>query len=263
MKRIFKYGLVVLAMGLMSSCVTDKEMYDFVANPGAAVTFSAKSLDMPALKAEDGGKVRVPLYRGNTSAPASVQVTVTGGEGVFTPKKTAVDFAAGDNMGYLEFTYDYESLSAKPVTITVAVTKAEDVALNGIAEAKFTLVKQLTYESVGEGLYYTDWYEAEWPQEVMKAKEGDYFLLPSCWVSGVDFSFFCDGETVDWYTATSGYTYGSYGSLEFVLEDAYVVEEDGLFTVVVETHYTLPSIGHDFGVGVEEFTFPEGFTFGE
>ena len=263
MKRIFKYGLVLLAMGLMSSCVTDKEMYDFVANPGAAVTFSAKSLDMPALKAEDGGKVRVPLYRGNTSAPASVQVTITGGEGVFTPKKSAVDFAAGDNVGYLEFTYDYESLSAKPVAMTVAVTKAEDVAVNGIAEAKFTLVRQLTYESIGEGYYYSAFY-GDWPQEILKAKEGNYYLLPSCWVSGVDFSFFCDGETVDWYTLTSGYNYGSYGPVGFDINEGVVYEDGGLWYVELDLNYYLPDYhNYDLGPGYEAVEFPEDFTFGE
>ena len=250
-------------MGLMSSCVTDKEMFDFTANPGAAVTFSAKTLDMPALKAEDGGKVRVPLYRGNTSAPASVQVTVTGGEGVFTPKKTAVDFAAGDNMGYLEFTYDYETLSAKPATITVTVTKAEDVALNGIAEAKFTLVKQLTYESIGEGYYYSA-FGGDWPQEILKAKEGDYYLLPSCWVSGVDFSFFCDGQNVDWYTLTSGYNYGSYGPVGFDIQDSEVYEDGGVWVVELSLNYYLPEYyDYNLAAGYEAVEFPEGFTFGE
>lgn len=258
MKRIFKYALSVLALGAMFSCTTEKVQYDFEKYPGVAATFVAKTIQVPGLVAEDGGKVSIPLYRGNTNGAASVEVTVTGGEGLFTPTKSAVDFAAGENVGYLTFTYDFESLSAKPAPMTVTIKNEADLALNAVASTSFTLVKQLTYEPVGEGLYYSDWYEEEWPQEVLKAKEGNYFLLPSCWVSGVDFSFYCDGTTVDWYTTSPGYNYGSYGPLALDIVDAYI---DGLQLVVTAGYYLPEYYDYSFGNGVEVFVFPEGFTF--
>ena len=92
-----------------------------------------------------------------------MEVAVAGGEGVFTPTKSAVDFAAGENVGYLTFTYDFESLSAKPASMTVTIKNEADCALNAVATTSFTLVKQLTYESIGDGYYVSD-FGGDWPQ---------------------------------------------------------------------------------------------------
>lgn len=258
MKRIFKYAFAVLAVVLAASCTNDKELFDFTENPGPGATFVSSKLSLPGLKAEDGGKVLVPLYRSNTKGTASVAVAVEGGEGVFTPTKAAVEFADGESLGYLQFTYDFEALSAKPTNITVAIANEEDAAIDAVTATTFTLVKQLTYEPAGEGVYYSDWYGEEWAQEVYKAKEGNYFILPSCWVSGVDFSFFCDGTTVDWYTTSTGYNYGSYGPLALNIVDAAMY---GLELVVSVEYYLPEYYNYNFGGGVEVFVFPEGFTF--
>lgn len=261
MKRIFIYALTVLALGAMLSCTNEKVQYDFEKNSGVAATFAAKSTQVPGLVAEDGGKVSIPLYRGNTKGSASVEVVVSGGEGVFTPTSNAVEFEPGKNVGYLTFTYDFEELSAKPAPMTVTIKNEADRALNAVASTSFTLVRQLTYEEVGEGYYYSD-FGGEWDQPVLKAQEGDYFLLPSCWVSGVDFSFFCDGTTVDWYTTSSGYNYGSYGPLDFDIASATVALEDGQYVVTLNATYVLPDLGgYPLGAGVEVFYFPEGFEF--
>ena len=252
---------VVLA-SLVASCTTDKVDFDFTENPSVAATFAAPSLEIAALRAEDGGKVQIPMYRGNVKEAKSVEVVVEGGEGVFTPSSDKVNFAAGQSLAYLELTYDYEALSAKPVSMSVSIAKEEDLAIDGVAAATFTLVKQLTYESIGEGYYYSDFWEEAWPQEILKAKEGNYFMLPSCWVSGVDVTFFCDGETLDWYTVKSGYNYGSYGPVAFYPGDYAVTLESGTYVLEVDMTYYLPEYyDYELYVGYEVLQFPEGFTF--
>lgn len=263
MKRIFKYALSVLALSAMFSCTTEKVQYDFEKNPGVAATFAAKTLQVPGLVAEDGGKVSVPLYRGNTAEAAQVAVAVTGGEGIFTPTSSTVDFEAGENVAYLTFTYDFDALSAKPETLTATIVNEADLALNAVASASFTLVKQLTYVPLeSPGYYFTGFFGEGWDQTIYKAEEGNYFTLPGCWYSGYDFSFFFDGTNLDWYTATTGYSYGSYGPVEFRLTDYLVTEDEGCMVLVLYMDYVLPEVD-DFVLysGYEAVYFPAGFTF--
>ena len=257
MKRILYF--TILALGVLSACTTDKVLYDFEENPGVGATFAASSLAIPDLVAEDGGKLSIPLYRANTKGNASVEVLIEGGEGVFTPAKNAVDFADGSNVAYLEFSYDYASLSAKPVSMVIYIKNEADVAFDGIASTSVSLVKRLTYSSVGEGYYTSYFFGQGWPQEVLKAEEGPYYSLPSCWVNGVDLNFFFDGTDFELYTVNPGYNYGSYGPVCLEVLDYEVVQEEGSTILTIYVNYVLPNLdNYILGQAMEEIAFPAG-----
>ncbi len=261
MRKLLIYSLLALFVCTLGSCSKDEVFYEFGEGEIAA-TFSSGTLKFNNITEADNGKISVPMYRGNTKGAAVVAVAITGGEGVFTPSSASFNFADGENVAYIDFTFDYETLSAKPATISIAIEDEKACSVNSISSTKFTLSRQLTWELVGEGIYYSDFWEEEWPQPIYKAQEGDFYLLPDCWVGGTDFSFFCDGTTVDWYTAGSGYNYGSYGPVAFEVIQASVTDVDGDLAIVIDCNYRLPDYGnYNLYTGYEMILLPDGFAF--
>ena len=163
-------------------------------------------------------------------------------------------------MAYIDFAFDFETMSPAPVTISIVANNAEDVSDNGYGATEVVLQKQLTYSSLGIG-YYESLFGGDWEQEIQKAEEGNYFLIPSAWVSGTDFSFYFDGQTLDWYTPSTGYE-TEYGPMLLNILDWKVLSESPL-TLYISVTYNLAGYVDDpfgLGVGYEVIEFPEGFT---
>lgn len=273
MKNILKYSIFALALAVVASCTGEKVTYNLEENPGPAATFSHSKLNIDGVTAENNGKLMIPLYRGNTKGAANVKVALEGGDDICVLATPSVAFADGENVANIELTFDYDGLAPKPATLKLSIVDEADLAIKGIASTTFTFVKQLTYELVGTGAYYSFfWHDyfgvmeaGMWEQDLYKAKEGNYFLLKDCWEAGVSFSFFCDGETVDWYTEDTGTAYGSYGNifLDFTGAEVYT-NETGQYEIALDVPaYYLPDY-YDYALvekGVEVFTFPEGFKF--
>ena len=257
----------------MVSCTQEKVTYDFGENPGPAVTFASAKLKLPGLTAENNGKLEIPLYRGNVNGAASVDVQLEGAEGLCELASTKVEFADGQNVSNAVLTFDFETLTPKPANLTLSVVNEADLAIDGVQSTTFTFVKQLTYELVGEGVHYSAFWHVYfgdmaagiWEQDLYKAKEGNYFLLKDCWAAGTDFSFYCDGTEVDWYTEDTGTSYGSYGNIFLYYTGATVAKNDaGQYELTLDVPaYYLPDYYNAAVIegGKEIFTFPEGFEF--
>ena len=278
MKKLLTYIAAVAFIFSLGACSEEEgSLYDFTLDPSVEATFAAEKLNFGAITEDFGGKVSVPMYRGNTAEAASVPVTITGGEGVFTPSKSSFDFAAGENVTYIDFTFDYETITPM-TTIAIAANNMEDVAENGYGETEVTLQKMLTYNSIGAGYYFSgfiDYYYTSptggsaglWEQEILKAEEGNYFTIPSPYVDGVDFSFYFDGESVEWYSGeltSTGFSLaplGASGVLNLAILGVEVTSTSP-YTIELTVAYT-PNGENAYQPypGVERITFPEGFTF--
>ena len=262
MKKLLTYITAAALMFSMGSCSEeDGSLYDFTLDPSTEATFAAEELSFDGLTADLGGKISVPMYRGNTAEAASVPVTITGGEGTFTPSKSTFDFAAGENVAYIDFTFDFETISPAPVTISIVANNEEDISDNGNGKTQFSLQKQLSYNTIGTITYESGFLMevAGAPvlnREIQKAEEGNYFLIPSAWVSGTDFSFYFDGENLDWYSTSTGMN-GGYGDIKLEMMDYAVVSTSPLTLEILFYIYD----SSPWGEYVETFTFPEGFTF--
>ena len=273
MKNILKYTLCVLGFAALVACTQDKVTYDFEENPGPAVTFASAKLKISGLTEENNGKLEIPLYRGNVNGAASVEVKLDGAEGLCELASSNVEFADGQNVANVVLTFDFEALSPKPATLTLSVANEADLAFDGVGSTTFTFVKQLTYELVGTGVHYSGFWHAYfgdpaagiWQQDLYKAREGNYFLLKDCWSAGTDFSFYCDGTDVDWYTEDTGTPYGSYGNIYLYFTGATIAKnDDGLYELTLDVPaYYLPNVNNYALVqdGLEVFAFPEGFEF--
>ena len=257
MKRIAYFIFAAAAFLLMNACQREGTIYEIPAG-SACVSFPSDEAIFEMV-ASDGNKITVELWRGNTTGAASVAVDIEDGTGgVFTPSKTSFDFADGEGVATLDFTYpDINAFGGETYQILLSIADGTQVSPAGIAEMTISATRKLTPKYVGTGVYYSDWYEAAWEQDLYTTEEApDLFILPDCWVRGTDFMFnMVNGQPVFPMDFFTGYVHSSYGKV--YIRPASAVLEDGIITLNV-AHYFV-SAG-SFGSGVEMFQLPEGVT---
>ena len=262
MKKLLTYITAAALIFSLGACSEeDGSLYDFTLDPSVEATFAAEKLNFGAVTEDFGGKISVPMYRGNTAEAASVPVTITGGEGILTPSKSSFDFAAGENVAYIDFAFDFETMSPAPVTVSIVANNAEDVSDNGYGQTQFSLQKQLSYNPVGtityeSGFLMTMVGAPALIREIQKAEEGNYFLIPDAWASGTDFSFYFDGQNLEWYSTSTGMDVG-YGEIKLEMLDYAIASTSPLTLQILFYIYD----SSPWGEFVETFTFPEDFTF--
>ena len=267
MKKLLYFAFVLSVLFLTASCDREGVIYQPADDEASVTFFSTKAVY--EMVAEDGNKIVVDLYRGVTTSALSVPVTITDNTGgVFVPDKNQFDFAAGENKASITFNYgDINALDFGKYTLSIAIDDATLVAPSGNKKVDITASRKVTRVSKGYGLYYSDWFEEEWDQELQAVAEvpGMYYL-PDCWVAGTDFSFTMEGgQPVFPAIIETGYSYGSYGAMYMYVAQA-------------TTTYGAPAPSYDatdnyilyyavyrvaagaFALSYEEFDLPEGVT---
>lgn len=257
MKKVI-YIILAGAALMTAACQKQGTIYEIPAG-SACVSFPSSSAKFEML-ATDGNKITVEMWRGNTSGAASVAVDIedkTGG--VFTPSKQTFDFADGQAVATIDFTYpDINAFGGETYQVVLKVSDANQVSPAGIDKMTVSAQRKLTPKYIGTGTYYSDWYEEEWEQDLYTTEEApDLFILPDCWVRGTDFMFnIVNGEPVWPNPFFSGYVHSSYGNVYVYPGDSYI--EDGVLYLEVAAYRV--SAG-SFGGGIEYFVLPEGFSF--
>ena len=250
MKKIIFLSFAIVALLLANACQREGVIYT---PDNACVSFPSDVALFEMVK-EDGNKITVQLYRGNTKGSVSIPVTITDKtSGVFTPSKSSFDFADGESVATLDFTYpDINAFGGETYSVVLSVDEAQ-VSPSGFSEMTVKANRKLTRVKVGTGTYYSDWYEEEWPQDVYTTVEApDYFILPSCWVKGTDFTFTIRNGKPEWPASFfTGYVHSSYGNLYIYSGDSYI--EDGVPYLEVSGYRV--SAG-SFGNGIEYFVLP-------
>ena len=256
MKKILYITLAVFALMLTGACQREGTIYDMPA--GKALVSFPSDAAVFEMVAEDGNKITVDLWRGNTQGAASIPVTIedqTGG--VFSPAKSAFEFADGEGVAHLDITYpDIKAFGGETYKLVLSVDE-EQLSPSGIGKMTVSATRKLTPKYVGTGVYYSDWYEEEWDQDLYTTEEApDFFILPDCWVRGTDFTFTVQNhQPVFPASFFSGYVHSSYGNVYIYTGDVYV--EDN--TIVIPVKGYRVSAG-SFGSGVEYFVLPAGFS---
>ena len=254
MKKIIYATFAILALMLTSACQHEGTLYEMPAD-SALISFPSNAAVFEML-ASDGNKVTVDLWRGNTKGAVSIPVKIedqTGG--VFTPAKSSFDFADGEGIAHLDITYpDINAFGGETYKLTLSVDEGQ-VSPSGIDKMTVSATRKLTPKYVGTGIYYSDWYEEEWEQDLYTTEEApDFFILPDCWVRGTDFTFTVQNHKPIWPASFfSGYVHSSYGNVYLYTGDSYI--EDGVIYLPI-TGYRV-SAG-SFGSGIEYFVLPPG-----
>jgi len=261
MKRIIYITLAVSALVLTSACQHKGTIYDMP--EGSALVSFPSSKAIFDMVAEDGNKITVDLWRGNTQGAASVAVNIEDGTGgVFTPSKRAFEFADGEGVASIDFTYpDINNFGGEVFNITLTVADENQVSPSGISSMKITAQRKLTPKKIGTGVFYSDFWEEEWEQDIYNTVEApNYYILPNCWSKGTDWTFTMSGGKPVWPASfNSGYLYGSaYGYVWIKSGNSYI--EDGVLILEVSSYYLPSYYNYDFGSTYEAFTLPAGVT---
>jgi len=191
MKKIFLILFAIAAGIFFTSC---KSIDGTVYNPKTVSASFPSSIIQVNMLPADGNKFQVPLWRGNTSGTASVAVTIDDPSGAFTPSSKSFDFADGESVAYITFSYaDLNNFTGAANNITITLDNDSDVSVSGISTTQVQAKRKLTMKLIGTGTYHSDWPEEDWAQPVYEAEEAHYYELPDC--------FYNDG-----YSAAKGYT---------------------------------------------------------
>ena len=251
MKKIFFITSIISILFFAVSCEQERVIYD----PGSRVEASFPSnIVRYSMTPEDNNQFTVEMWRGNTNSAVSVPVTITGATSTFTPEKSQFDFAAGENKAYLKFTYDnLNNFGGETYNISITITDPEHVSYGGTKTLAVSAQRRLTFQSLGTGYFYSEFFDEGWPQPVQKALEAEYFRLPNCYYNGYHIEFSVTDGSIVFAKQPMGYVHSVYGMVSWTPTYLSYCEINGKnYTFVVDFRVDAGS----FGGYYEELTMP-------
>lgn len=223
MKKIFYFATLLALLFTAISCEQEKTVYTLSDKVEASFPSTILNYQMVA---EDGNKIVVEMWRGNSEGAVSVPVSITDNtNGVFTPEKEQFDFADGESTAHLTFTYpDINQFGGEKYEIILSIDK-EMVSPAGIDEITVTAQRKLTYKSIGTGTFTSEFFGESWPQEVQKAEEADNYRLPDCYAKGTAIEFSVQNGKINFAKQPTGYVHSDYGMISW---DPGLIEDSGI-----------------------------------
>ena len=210
MKKILYFATIIGLFFMVTACEQEETIYDSEDRIEASFPSTVVNYQMIA---EDGNKIVVEMWRGNTRGAASVPVTVTDKTGgIFSPEKEQFDFADGESKAFLSFTYpDINQFGGERYEIELAIANENQVSPSGKNTIKISAQRRLTFASIGTGSFTSDFFGESWPQEVLKAAEADYYRLPNCYYTGFPIEFSVENGQISFSKQQMGYNHPDYG----------------------------------------------------
>lgn len=209
MKKILIFITLLSVAVCFQACQPDRVIYKGKGN--AELTFPAAATKISLLK-EDNNTFQVELWRGNTKGALSVPVVITGSTNVFAPKASSFEFTDGSNTAYLTFSYaDINNFAGETYSIKLQISDPEQIAISGNGTLSLSIQRKLTFKLHSSGVFYSEFFEEAWDQDLYKAQEADYYRLPSCYYKGYDMDFSLDGNKIIIAKQPMGYNHSSYG----------------------------------------------------
>jgi hypothetical protein len=214
MKKILFLASIIGLLCVTIACEPERVIYDL--GDRVEATFPSTLVNF-AMLSSDGNQIQIEMWRGNTKGAVSVPVTITNSTGgVFTPQKSTFDFVDGESKAYLKFTYpSINNFGGEKYLITVAITNNDQVSYGGYKTLKITAQRKLTFQTLGTGLFTSEFFEDSWPQVVQKAAEADYYRLPDCYYTGYPIEFSIANGRVTFAKQAMGYKHSTYGMVNW------------------------------------------------
>ncbi|MEN6619923.1 MAG: hypothetical protein ABFC28_10615 [Rikenellaceae bacterium] len=263
MKNI-KYIISLVFLLALVSCDKDAVMThvdsEEIGSVGAA--FSSTVL-VYNLTSADNNVLKVLVYRGNTTAAASVPVTIASSAPstltLFTLPSGTVEFAAGEGKAYVSVSYNMASV-APGTTYTFTLNLVGDDLISPSKVSSISVRAQLpiVYNSIGTGSYSSEFYEATWDQEVQKANLPSnlpsFYRLPGCYYAGYNIDFKVSDGVITIASQNVGELYSTAYGYIYVTPQSTSIEGK---TYGWYSKFTLPTAGLAFsGTYWEKITMP-------
>jgi hypothetical protein len=214
MKKITFLTGAILVLLTFISCEREGVLYQLSDKIEASFPSTIVNISMLA---SDGNQIEIEMWRGNTKGAVSVPVTITNSTGgVFTPLKNAFDFADGENRAYLKFSYpDINNFGGEKYIIDVSITDENQVSKGGFRTIRITAQRKLTFQSIGTGLFTSEFFEDSWSQPVEKAIEAEYYRLPNLYYTNYPIEFSINNGVVTYAKQPMGYIHSTYGMISW------------------------------------------------
>ena len=261
MKKYLYFTVVLGLLFLSASCDRKQVLYE-PSEGEVAASFLAKKALFTIDPLVDN-QIQVTLYRGITAGEVSVPVEIDDESELFTPDKSQFDFADGENKAVITLSFDPEELEyAVDYEIVFEIADEEQASFSGFDQTTVIAALKMNPVSVGVGSYYSDWFSEAWEQELSNVQEApSIYLLPDCYTEGTPLKFqVVEGQPVFDSYINTGWLYPGYESLG----PLYLVPESVTFSegiITLDVYYVLLEAEINFGLGVDTFELPEGFTF--
>ena len=210
MKKILSYITVLGFLLSIYSCKDEGAIYKM--SDGAEASFPSTIINFQ-MTSEDGNKIVVEMWRGNTAGAVSVPVTIEDGtNGVFTPEKEQFDFADGESKAYLTFTYpDINDFGGELYEIDLTIADEDQISPSDRSTISIVAQRKLTYSSIGTGTFTSEFFGESWAQVVEKAEEANFYRLPDCYYAGYPIVFSLEDGVVNFAKQAMGYNHPDYG----------------------------------------------------
>ena len=157
MKNIKKIYLLVFLISFigLGACQDDLVGYVPAEIDGTDQVYfpSTNTVTVNVLKGD--ASVDIPISRVGTEAPATVSLTVTGGEGSYSIP-TSVSFAQGELKSAIKVTFDSEKLEYDDYSDIKIVISEEYTTLYGKSEYSFKIGIPSPWTSIGKATYFED-----------------------------------------------------------------------------------------------------------
>lgn len=211
----------IIVLTAFTSCNQDAEGVIYTPDPNASYSFASTQMNVD-LTAEHQGVIKVPVYRGTTEGDATIEIQAEMDEevaSIFTLTSANVNFKSGESVAYAEL--NFGSIDNLGATTKYGITLSIDeklLSLSGEGILELQAQRQLTWESYGVGVYYSELFGDSWDQPIEKAKEGNIFRLPDCIYEGYPlvFTLSDDGqELIGWDIQPVGYKHSTYGMVYY------------------------------------------------
>ncbi len=212
---------ITLCLAALASCNTDAEGTIFNIDR-EELAFASTQMNVE-VTAADNGIIKVPVYRGNTNTESTANISIdeaTIAEGIFSLNNSAVTFAKGEAVGYVELEFGaINNLGAtEKYEIVLTIDNEDQLSPSQLGKMKVLVQRKLTWESIGTGIYTSEIFDDSWSQPIEKAVEGNIYRLPSCIMEGYPlvFSLSDDGQTLTgWSDQETGYKHPTYGMMYY------------------------------------------------
>lgn len=256
-----KYILTSFALFvILISCNKDAVMQTIDPSDIGSVdaAFTSKLLVYKLTEA-DNGQLKILIQRGNASSAATVPVTVAGaGLSHFTLQSNSVQFAVGEYQKDIILTYKFANIApGNKYVFEVTITDETMLSKSKVSKIKVEAEIALSYKSLGNGVYSSEFFEESWDQPVMKADITPtfaFYLLPGCYYSGFDIMFSVTNGVMEMPSQSSGYYYDATHGYAFITPQS--TQISGKKHSVI-AKFTLPKSGAGFtGVFEESITLP-------
>ena len=252
-KILYILSSVLLMVGLIA-CDQDTTGTKFDFGGKDYYTFRTKTA---TINASESGKAYANLYHLNTSVSSSVDITVEyndAADGLFAVTSSTVSFGANTEPNAIEITYNVDDLEFNvDYHILISIPEQTYAPKTDVQTIDVKIVRPLTFNELGIGLFSSESFGEEWEQPVLLANEAPIYQLPDLFEADYNIHLILNEDNTVTVEPQPAWNYDADNGDVYVVGEG--VKESNVITLTLE--HIIWSIEYSFGAFEEILVLPE------